>query len=302
LNLVRQKIKNIINKSKFKVLKQYTSISFQKINNLIDLLNQISKDQNFIVNIVPPDLIKKHSPHFADIPNFVKKLNELQDLLKNISIETYEYLIQMPIFYTYLTSELIFYYRLVLDFQTEGNILANPFAKKFTPEGKIQNLDNTELILIQSKLDSGTFITLTTQKFIITKPNGLSKIFPIEEIDNIELEVINTKEGIEKRNMDGAVANFDIITFLFKRKDTEQILLIDKSSYFTWDYGSNQKRANILTLLWALAQNNSRIIRSMVGINTSLDFAQRISANYFSILESNQLTNKASDSDVEFVE
>jgi len=297
-----QKIKNIINKSKLKVLKQYSSISFQKINNLEDLLNQISKDKNFIVNIVPSELIKKHNPNFVEIPNIIAKLDELQSILKNSSIESYEYLIQLPIFFSYLTDELIRYYRLVLDFQTEGNILTNPFSKKFDPEGKILNLDNSDLILIQSKLDSGSFITLTCQKLIITKPNGLSKIFQIEDIDKLELEIINTKEDIGKRSKDGSIACFDIITFLLKKKDTDQILLIDKSSYFTWDYGSNQKKANMLNLLWALAQNNSRIVRSMIGINSILNFMKTITDNYLTALHSNQLTNKSSDTDVEFVE
>jgi tetratricopeptide (TPR) repeat protein len=301
------KIQNLINKSKYKVIKQYTSISYQKINNLVDLLNQISKDENFIVNIVPQPMIQKYCSNFSGINQNINKLNELRELLKNISIDSYEYIVQLPVFYSYIALELILYYRLVLDFQQEGNILTNPFTQKFSPEFKISGLDSNDTILAQVRLESGNFITLTTQKFIISKSSGLSTILTIEDIDNMELEIINTRESLVQRQqtfkVDAASSYIDIITFLIKKKDTEQILLIDKSSYFSWDYGTNQKRANILNLLWSLAQNNSRIVASMKGINGMLDFTTSITDSYTGFFKSNQISaNKSADDEVEFVE
>ncbi len=294
------KIQNVINKSKYKVVKQYTSISHQKINNLVDLLNQISKDTNFIINIVPKPLINKYCKNFAKIKENITNLNKLNKLLKNISIESYEYIVQLPLFYSYFVSKLIYSYRLVLDFQTEGSFLTNPFSQKFEPEIGNGGLGSNETILGQVLFDSGNYFTLTNQNIILTKTSGMSTVFSIEKVDNIELEIINTEE-VDVPDVESK--KFDRITFLIKKKDTEQILLLDKSSYYASGYGTSKKCANILTLLWTLAQYNCLIVTSMKGIDTTLDFTTSVTDSFINIFSKNQInSNSTSDEEVEFVD
>lgn len=294
----QEKIKNIINKCKLKIINKYASVLYQKINNLIDLLTQISKDNQFIVNIVPQHLISKYCNNFNTINQTVSKLTTLKEKLKNVTIDSYHEVITLPMMVNYVTNKMIFYYRLVLDFHTEGSILTNPFTQKFRPDLKIA-LEQNEIILIQVKLNSNKYISLSTEKIIITKEHGISSIFNIDEIENLELNVINKKDSVV--NIDNRNHSFDIITFILQKKDTEQILLVDKSAYYSADYGSGNKMANILNLLWSLAMCNGNILNSMKGIDSALIFTNTIAQSSIAKFSGTQNSDKTENLNVEFL-
>jgi len=301
------KIQRVINKSKYKVLKQYSAISVMKINNLIDILSQISNDSNFITAIVPKPMIQQYCDNFKGISKIISQLKSLTKLLTNISIESYDYLVKFSDFFNYFISELISSYRLVLDYKKEGNFLEHPFNQKFNPEYPITGLKDNENILVQVELMSESLLTLTNQNIIITKKNRGSNILSIEEVGNIDFEIIN-KEEVLVPYKDRPMGSdddyyFDAITFLLKKRDTEQILIIDKSLYYSKDYGNRKKFANILTLLWSLSLYNYLIITSMKKINTTLDIINRINDSYSEILMKYQIkSNNVSDDEIEFID
>lgn len=293
------KIRNIINKCKFKIIKNYTGILYQKINNLVDILSQIAKDNEFIVNIVPQHLINQYCYNFNKIDQITLKLSDLKEKLKNVSIDSYNEVVTLPSLINYITNKMIIYYRLVLDFQTEGSILTNPFSQKFKPDLKIQ-LDQNDIILIQTILHSNKYISLTTNKIIITKELGVSTIFALEGFDNLELNIINTKES--SVSFDNGSIGVDILTFMLKKIDTDQIVLIDKSLEYSHNYGSRNKSANLLNLLWSLSKNNSNIINSMIGIDSALIFIDAITKSSLERLTAGLNNIKSSDEDVEFID
>jgi len=301
------KIQRVINKSKYKVLKQYSAISVMKINNLIDILSQISNDSNFITAIVPKPMIQQYCDNFKGISKIISQLKSLTKILTNISIESYDYLVKFSDFYNYFISELISSYRLVLDDKKEGNFLEHPFNQKFNPDYPITGLKDNENILVQVELMSESLLTLTNQNIIITKKNRGSNILSIEEVGNIDFEIIN-KEEVLVPYKDRPMGSdddyyFDAITFLLKKRDTEQILIIDKSLYYSKDYGNRKKFANILTLLWSLSLYNYLIITSMKKINTTLDIINRINDSYSEILMKYQIkSNNVSDDEIEFID
>lgn len=295
----QERIKNIINKCKFKIIKNYTSILYQKINNLVDILSQISKDNEFIVNIVPPHLIKQYCINFNNITQIISNLSNLKEKLKNVAIDSYNEVVTLPSLINYITNKMIFYYRLVLDFQTEGSLLTNPFSQKFKPDLKI-TLEPNDIILIQTILNSKKYISLTTDKIIITKEQGVSSIFHLEGFENLELNVINKKGNTV--SVENGSRNIDLLTFILKKVDTDQIVLIDKASQYSLSHGSGNKLTNLLDLIWILAKNNSNILNSMKGIDSALIFTDTITKSSLQKLSVVLNNIKPSDKDVEFID
>lgn len=302
----KTKIENLINKSKYKIIKKYSAISFQIINNLVDMLNQIIIDKNFIIDIVPHPMIKKFCNQLSQVEEINLNLSEINKLLENVSISSYDYIVQLPVIYSNILNRIIQYYRLVLDFQEESTIYENSFSCKFEPTMSVSGLANNDNIIIQCELDNGNVLTLTQQNFIISKTSGKSIIIPIEEIDGVQIEKINEKEKYVNKKRLGDIEQegyFDEITFLVRKKDTEQVLLVDKSLTFTWDYGTRKKKSNMLNLLWSLTLHNNRIVKSMLGIQETLLFTQEISNSYIDFLKKHQIdSNDINDDEVEFID
>jgi len=296
---VADKINNIINKCKLNILKRYAGVLYLKIQNLIDVLKQVSQDKRFIVSVVPQYLIQKYFPHFKSVNPLINKLDSLKEKLQKVTIDSYDEVIVLPRLMNYVINNMITYYRLALNFNAEGNIAQNPFSQKYTPFLKI-SLAANDIILIQVKLDSNRYISLTNEKLIITKEGGLSTIFNITDIDTLELKIINKHETLAYQS-DNYRYNTEILTFILQKKDTEQMLLIDKSSVYGQGYGSGTNVANMLNLLWALAQNNSNIINSMIGIDSCVLFADKITESYIDKLSKVQSKINPKEDTVEFI-
>lgn len=296
---VKSKIENIINKQKFKILKKYVASLYQKINNLKDILTQIQSDDQFIVKVVPHHLILKHCPHFNTLSNIINQVDAFRSKLETAPIEFYDEVVSLPPLIDYINGRFIAYYCHFLSAKVDNSsLLTNPFSEKFKSTLKI-TLTQNEIQLMQVPLGSGKHLTLTSERLIITKEKGKSLLINIEDLTDIEMEILNKTDTPVQ--LQQGTYQFEAITFLLKKKSTGQILLIDKSLYYSTTHGSGNNLANLLTLLWLLAEFNSNIINSMQQIDSGLQFINNIIKSYDEKLSTILSKQKSSDNEVEFI-
>lgn len=296
---VKIRIENIINKQKYKVIKKYVATLYQKINNLIDILTQIQSDNQFIVQVVPKYLILKHCPHFNTLIDIIHHVDAFKSKLETAPIEFYDEVVSLPPLIDYINGRFIAYYCHFLSAKVEdGSLLKNTFSEIFKPKFRI-TLNPNENLIIQVPLNSGKHLTLTSERLIISKDMGKSFIINIEGLNEIEMEILN-KTNIPVQFQQGTY-HYEAITFLLKKKSTGQILLIDKSHYYSTTHGSGGNLTNLLTLQWALAEFNSNIINSMQQIDSGLQFLNNLIKSFDEILSSILSKQKSNDNEVEFI-
>jgi DNA mismatch repair ATPase MutS len=95
----------------------------------------------------------------------------------------------------------------------------------------------------------------------------------------------------------------DQITFYLRDKLSDKILLFSSSSYFTESYGSRDKYANILNLLWSRAINNILIYLNFRSFNSNLALLESC-IDFIGVSSTSQNSNAKSGSsiDVEFLD
>ena len=136
--------------------------------------------------------------------------------------------------------------------------------QNFNPELNF-NVGEGDKILVQCKLSKNEIITLTLFKLIIIDKK--KNIFSYDLIDDF-LNVEKDEIRIDDYNVNNKIS--DNITFYLRDKVSEKILLFSSSNYYTESYGSRDRFANILNLLWSRAINNILIYLTFKKFNTNL--------------------------------
>jgi hypothetical protein len=113
--------------------------------------------------------------------------------------------------------------------------------------------------------DNNELITLTYFKLIIIDKNKNTFNYDLlDDFLNVEKEEIRIDE------ITASNKKTDKITFYLRDKLSEKILLFSSSAFYTEDFGSREKFANILNLLWSRAINNILIYLNFRNFNNNL--------------------------------
>jgi hypothetical protein len=179
----------------------------------------------------------------------------------------------------------------------DGNFNSNPFQQSFQPELNF-NVGQGDKILVQCKLSNNELITLTYFKLIIIDKN--KNTFNYDLLDDF-LNV--DKDEIRIDEVKASDKQTDQITFYLRDKLSDKILLFSSSSYFTESYGSRDKYANILNLLWSRAINNILIYLNFRSFNSNLALLESC-IDFIGVSSTSQNSNAKSGSsiDVEFLD
>jgi tetratricopeptide (TPR) repeat protein len=296
-------IENKLNLKKFSIIKKYGSNVLNDLDNIEKALLFIytNIDTTSILKMAPGSVINRFFPLYKSCPKIIDRIREFKNKIANIVIDDYDKFnfiapiikkIERGIF-----EDISNVYRKTED----DNFNTNPFFQNFPPELNF-NVGEEDKILVQCKLNNNELITLTYFKLIIIDKNKKTFIYDlVDDFINVEKGEIRTEE------VNAGEKKVDQITFFLKDKISDKVLLFSSSSYFTPHFGTREKHANVLSLLWIRAINNILIYLDFKSFNDNLfllqnciDFIGISSSNNSKSTEVQILDNLSSD--VEFID
>lgn len=310
----QSKVENILNKKKLTICKKFGLNTLTRVENLNKLLTYILSNDNFIKGVVPTTIIQKVFPYYYKLTEVLSKLDLTKAKLHDITINNYEKLSIMPPYLEQIEDRIISDYRNLLAQKQEGNFLANPFEQTLTPELNF-NLGSDDKILVQVKLDTGEFLTLSYFKFlIIPDKNSVITYDLLEDFTNIENDILDKKEfTIDTTQLEKAIDNFlykerernigtsEKIKFFLRDTKTGKILTINDSSQYTTRFGSRDGFANLFNLLMGRTHYNIQYLLMLKMFNVSSIQLENI-LNFYLDIKVEDDTVEFIDDDVEFLD
>lgn len=301
------KVENILNKKKLTICKKFGLNTLTRVENLNKLLTYILKNDNFIKGIVPAIVIQKVFPYYHKLTEIIFKLDLTKNKLQDITINDYEKLSIMPLYLEQIENRIINHYRNLLAQKQEDNFLAKPFDQTLPPELNF-NLGSNDKILVQVKLDTGEFLTLSYFKFLIIQDkNSVLTYDLLEDFTNIENDILEKKEfSIDTNQLEKVIDNFlnkerdrnigtsEKIKFFLRDTQTGKILTINDCSQYSTQFGSRQGFANLFNLLMARTLYNIKYLLMLKMFNISSIQLENILNFYLDI--------KIEDDNVEFID
>ena len=279
-----------------------------KLSNLIKVtyLDNIEKiltfiytnaDSSSILKIAPDAVIQKYFPLYKSAPKIIDRIREFKNRISNVTIDDYDKFNFVSPLIKQVEEGILSDVSKVYKKSEDGNFNSNPFQQSFQPELNF-NVGQGDKILVQCKLSNNELITLTYFKLIIIDKN--KNTFNYDLLDDF----LNVgKDEIRIDEIKASDKQTDQITFYLRDKLSDKILLFSSSSYFTESYGSREKYANILNLLWSRAVNNILIYLNFRSFNNNLALLESC-IDFIGISSTSQNSNAKSGSsnDVEFLD
>jgi hypothetical protein len=214
--------------------------------------------------LAPKSVIKRYFPLFDDVPGIVDRIRDFKKQISTITIDDYEKFQFIAPLIKQAENSILNDVRKVYTKNEEGNFNSNPFEQNFTPELDFE-VGKEDKILVQCKLNEKELITLTYfQLIIVDKDKNVFNYDLIDDFLNVKKDEIRTDEIKAGNRLT------DKITFYLRDELSDKILLFSSSSYYTESFGSNEKYANILNLLWSRAVNNILIYLNFNNFNNNL--------------------------------
>jgi hypothetical protein len=260
------KIDNRLNLKKYAITKKYGSGIFTYLDNIEKILVFIytKADSSSILKLAPKSVIKRYFPLFDDVPGIVDRIRDFKKQISTITIDDYEKFQFIAPLIKQAENSILNDVRKVYTKNEEGNFNSNPFEQNFTPELDFE-VGKEDKILVQCKLNEKELITLTYfQLIIVDKDKNVFNYDLIDDFLNVKKDEIRTDEIKAGNRLT------DKITFYLRDELSDKILLFSSSSYYTESFGSNEKYANILNLLWSRAVNNILIYLNFNNFNNNL--------------------------------
>lgn len=262
----KEQIENKLNLKKLATIKKYASnvlIYLQNIERIITFIYS-NDDGSSIIKNTPKIVIERFFPFYNQIPSIIDKIRLLKTKINEIKIEEFDKFSFIAPLIKHCEGGILEGVKAVYKKNEEGNFNSAPFEQPFKLELDFK-LDNGDKILVQSKLINGELITLSYFKLIIIDKNKTTFTYDLfKDFINVVKEVIRTDE------LSAGTSLVDKITFYLRDKMNESILLFSSGSTYSESYGSKNKFANVLNLLWSRAINNILIYINYDRFNNSL--------------------------------
>ena len=292
-------IENKLNLKKFAITKKYGTNVLTYLDNIEKVLTFIytNADSSSILKIAPNAVIDRYFPLYKSAPKIIDKIREFKNRISNITIEDYDKFNFVAPLIKQVEEGILRDVSKVYKKSEDGNFNSNPFNQGFVPELNF-DVGKDDKILVQCKLDDIELITLTYFKLIIIDKNKNTFNYDLlEDFLNVEKEEIRIDE------INAGNKQTDQITFYLRDKLSDKILLFSSSSYFTESYGSREKHANILNLLWSRAINNILIYLNFKSFNSNLSILESF-IDFVGVSNSkHQTSHKSSNAnEVEFLD
>ena len=292
-------IENKLNLKKFAITKKYGSNVVTYLDNIEKILTFIytNADSSSILKIAPDAVIQKYFPLYKSAPKIIDRIREFKNRISNVTIDDYDKFNFVSPLIKQVEEGILSDVSKVYKKSEDGNFNSNPFRQSFQPELNF-NVGQGDKILVQCKLSNNELITLTYFKLIIIDKN--KNTFKYDLLDDF----LNVgKDEIRIDEIKASDKQTDQITFYLRDKLSDKILLFSSSSYFTESYGSREKYANILNLLWSRAVNNILIYLNFRSFNNNLALLESC-IDFIGISSTSQNSNAKSGSsnDVEFLD
>jgi len=288
-------IENKLNLKKFSIAKKYGIHVLTYTENIEKILTFIhtNAEDNSILKIAPAEVISKYFPLYKKIPQIIDSIKDFKVRIANATIEDYDKFNFISPLIKQIEKEILQDVKNVFKKSDDGNFNSNPFLQNFKPELDF-NVGEGDKILVQCKLSKNEIITLTLFKLIIIDKK--KNIFSYDLIDDF-LNVEKDEIRIDDYNVNNKIS--DNITFYLRDKVSEKILLFSSSNYYTESYGSKDRFANILNLLWSRAINNILIYLTFKKFNANLQLLN-IYIKFFGVgdIKASKKHNETSKTDV----
>jgi hypothetical protein len=292
-------IENKLNLKKFAITKKYGSNVVTYLDNIEKILTfiYINAESSSILKIAPDAVIQRYFPLYKSAPKIIDRIREFKNRISNVTIDDYDKFNFVSPLLKQVEEGILSDVSKVYKKSEDGNFNSNPFQQSFQPELNF-NVGQGDKILVQCKLSNNELITLTYFKLIIIDKN--KNTFNYDLLDDF-LNV--DKDEIRIDEVKASDKQTDQITFYLRDKLSDKILLFSSSSYFTESYGSRDKYANILNLLWSRAINNILIYLNFRSFNSNLALLESC-IDFIGVSSTSQNSNAKSGSsiDVEFLD
>jgi len=296
--LEKQKVDQKINAKKFVIAKKFGINLMTSINNIEASLIFLKNSENeSLIKSVPKSVIKRFFPIFNEFSSLLNDINSIKLNISNFSNQSFEQIRYISSILQKLDYEIIETIKKLYAKKDKGSFNSEPFKQPWMSQKNIA-VDSGDKVLIECVLNDQRVITLSYFKLIISNNTNSTYYDLYDEFLNVQ------KEDIRIDEISFQTQSTDLITFYLRDLVSKKIILFSSSKMVTSQYGSSEKYANVLDLLWSRATNNLIICLNLSLSELSLQKFKKI-VDYLNELlakePTKELDSNTNIDDIEFL-
>jgi len=246
---------------------------------------------------VPKSVIKRFFPIFNEFSSLLNDINSIKLNISNFSNQSFEQIRYISSILQKLDYEIIETIKKLYAKKDKGSFNSEPFKQPWMSQKNIA-VDSGDKVLIECVLNDQRVITLSYFKLIISNNTNSTYYDLYDEFLNVQ------KEDIRIDEISFQTQSTDLITFYLRDLVSKKIILFSSSKMVTSQYGSSEKYANVLDLLWSRATNNLIICLNLSLSELSLQKFKKI-VDYLNELlakePTKELDSNTNIDDIEFL-
>jgi len=296
--LEKQKVDQKINAKKFVIAKKFGINLMTSINNIEASLIFLKNSENeSLIKSVPKSVIKRFFPIFNEFSSLLNDINSIKLNISNFSNQSFEQIRYISSILQKLDYEIIETIKKLYAKKDKGSFNSEPFKQPWMSQKNIA-VDSGDKVLIECVLNDQRVITLSYFKLIISNNTNSTYYDLYDEFLNVQ------KEDIRIDEISFQTQSTDLITPYLRDLVSKKIILFSSSKMVTSQYGSSEKYANVLDLLWSRATNNLIICLNLSLSELSLQKFKKI-VDYLNELlakePTKELDSNTNIDDIEFL-